>query len=136
MSPSHRSGSVGIPGPIVEFALPERVFRHPQVSGQDLEWFFHQWLHLPGYPVFEVENEWIPDECGSGGTVEVTVRQVQKADWPRFGMPVELAVVSDAGIHVTQVEVSGTDRVFRIRMAHRPDRVILDPDVWVLKGGP
>ncbi len=87
MSPSHRSGSVGIPGPIVEFALPERVLRHPQVSGQDLEWFFHQWLHLPGYPVFEVENEWIPDECGSGGTVEVTVRQVQKADWPRFGMP-------------------------------------------------
>ncbi len=104
------------------------------VSGQDMEWFFHQWLHLPGYPIFEVENEWIPDESGPGGSVEVTVRQVQKAAWPRFRMPMQLEVVVEDERYANTIQVSGSESVFRIPVGGRPNAVVLDPDGWVLKG--
>ncbi|HIA74327.1 MAG TPA: M1 family peptidase, partial [Gemmatimonadetes bacterium] len=60
-----------------------------EISHQDLSWFFAQWIHSPGYPVLEVEEEWIPGEDGSGESV-VTVQQVQKPAWPRFRLPLTL----------------------------------------------
>ena len=51
------------------------------VSGADLAWFFRQWIHQPGYPVFEVASAWSAADAGEG-TLELTVRQVQDAAWP------------------------------------------------------
>jgi aminopeptidase N len=105
------------------------------VSGRDLEWFFHQWLHLPGYPVFEVEHRWVPDPSGSGGSEEITVRQVQKQAWPRFRMPMALVVESGGERTHTRVEVAGEVSVFRVPLDAPARAVLLDPDGWVLKGG-
>jgi aminopeptidase N len=105
------------------------------VSGRDLEWFFHQWLHLPGYPIFETTDRWVPDEAGQSGVLEVTIRQVQKSEWPRFRMPMEPALSHDGERTVHRIEVSGAETELRIRLAAKPGEVLLDPDSWVLKGG-
>ena len=67
--------------------------------------------------------------------MEVTVRQVQKEAWPRFRMPMELSLVVGGERHGTRVEVSGSESVFEIPLAGRPESVLLDPNGWVLKGG-
>jgi aminopeptidase N len=108
-----------------------------EASGRELGWFFAQWLHAPGYPTFDVATEWAAASGGSGGTLTVRVRQVQKDAWPTFRVPIELLVVQDGREHRSRVEVSGRETVFRVDLPGRtaPSRVVLDPDGWVLKGG-
>jgi aminopeptidase N len=100
------------------------------VAGQDLEWFFHQWLYEPGYPVFEVQDRWIEDR----GVVEVTVRQTQDPTWPRFRMPAELLVTSGDQRVRHQVLLEGSETVFELPLPRAPSSVVLDPGEWILKG--
>lgn len=104
-----------------------------EVSRRELDWFFTQWLHRPGYPVFEVEDRWLPGE-GGGGVAEVVVRQVQREAWPRFRVPLELCWGEGAERTCRRaVSASATDTL-RFSFETRPDGPVrLDPDGWVLK---
>jgi aminopeptidase N len=107
-----------------------------QISGRDLEWFFREWIREPGYPTFEVDREWVPDPSGPGGSLEVTIRQVQPEEWPAFRMPVELVVTSGDDELRSVIEVAGRETVIRLgTMGSEPTSIVLDPDGWVLKGG-
>jgi aminopeptidase N len=103
------------------------------VSGQDLEWFFHQWLEEPGYPVLEMAWAWDAD----AGQVEVTVTQDQDAAWPTFRLPMEVELVDSAGGATRQhVDVVGRIQRLHLPAAAAPRTVRLDPDGWVLLGDP
>jgi len=54
-----------------------------RASGQNLGWFFHQWLYQPGHPRLDVQ--WAADT--SGPMVRLTVRQVQPEAWGRWEVP-------------------------------------------------
>ena len=105
-----------------------------EISHQDLSWFFAQWIHSPGYPVLEVEEEWIPGEDGSGESV-VTVQQVQKPAWPRFRLPLTLCWGEEPTQVCRDITSGSHEDTFRFRFQTRPTSpVMLDPDGWVLKG--
>jgi len=104
-----------------------------EVSGKDLEWFFHQWLEEPGYPV--LATEWSYD--AGAGTVNVTVTQTQNADWPTFRLPLEVEVVTASGTSERHAaELRGRVEHLSFPVAAAPKAVVLDPDGWVLKGDP
>lgn len=104
-----------------------------EVSHRDLDWFFTQWLHRPGFPVFEVEERWSAG-AGSAGVAEVTVRQVQKDAWPRFRVPLELCWGVGADRTCRAAVAGSASDTFRFELDTRPTApVALDPDGWVLK---
>ncbi|MDH3222320.1 MAG: M1 family aminopeptidase, partial [Gemmatimonadota bacterium] len=107
-------------------------FRHvlEETSGRPLQWFFDQWLLAPGYPVLDLEWQW--DEAAA--SVRVDVRQIQRAGWPTFRIPTSIRIVT--GDTATDTEVEITEREFSVRLPapSRPDRVIVDPEGWILKG--
>ncbi len=104
------------------------------VAGDDLDWFFSQWIYRPGFPTFDLEWRWIPGS-GSTGAVEVTVRQTQRESWPTFRVPTEIAIEGPGGETRHDVELLTREQVIRIDgLANRPTEVVLDPDGWVLKG--
>ena len=100
-----------------------------EVSGQDLDWFFRQWLLEPGYPMLRISHEW--DEAGRA--VVLTIEQVQDATWPTFRFQTEVEVEVSTRSVRTPVEISARRSVIRIETAENPRAVRFDPDGWVLK---
>ena len=104
------------------------------VSGIDLEWFFQQWIYQPGYPTFEVQSEWTPHPSGSGGSANITIRQIQSDLWPTFRTPIDLVARSAGQDLRKRVEVSQRETSVVWEMSSEPEGLLLDPDGWVLKG--
>ena len=101
-----------------------------------MAWAGRMWIHEPGFPVFEVDSEWIPDTSGRGGSMELTIRQVQPDEWPTFRVQIEVEVDDGSETRRRTIEISERQTTIRLGMTgERPTSVVLDPDGWVLKGG-
>jgi aminopeptidase N len=99
-----------------------------EVSGQDLRWFFAQWLTRSGVP--QVSGDWRYDTAAK--QMIVTVRQTQTAEPYRFALGVGVSAVAGSSPAVRQVQVTGRESTFRIAADAEPASVVLDPGVWLL----
>jgi aminopeptidase N len=98
------------------------------VHGESLEWFFDQWLYRPGYPVYRSDWRWNPQN----GTVQVTLRQEQRSEWPTFRMPVEFEFVMEHGVHREVHWVEGREWTRTMALPGPPRELRVDPDGWLL----
>jgi aminopeptidase N len=100
-----------------------------QASGQDLRWFFTQWLNRSGVP--KIEGSW--RFVAERKQIEVTLSQTQSGD--PFRLPIELEIVTPPNVPPRNTEkVTLTDRTttFTVASDTPPVNVVLDPNVWVL----
>jgi aminopeptidase N len=99
-----------------------------QVSGQDLRWFFDQWLTRSGVPA--VSGSWSYDAVAK--KVAVTVKQAGAGEPYRFALGIGVMTAAAATPAVQQVQVTGRESTFTIPADTEPTAVILDPGVWLL----
>ena len=100
------------------------------VSGQELGWFFEQWLKSPGFPEFEVF--WKYDE--ERKQVLVTVDQIQKigdGTLAAYRAPVGIEVRTETGRKLARFELRRRRELFKIPSATRPEWVRFDKYGWV-----
>ncbi len=102
-----------------------------EVTGQNLDWFFEEWLYGRGYPEFEVSHRY---DAGNG-SLHVVVKQVQDTGdgTPVFRMPIEIEVIGKTAPHTFRVEVKGAEHEFYFAVDERPLAVLVDPGGRVLK---
>ena len=100
-----------------------------EASGQELGWFFEQWLYKPG--TLKVAGSWSYDAAAR--QVRLTLDQVQ-TDGRLFTMPIEIGVYSKGQPTpvMERVRVTAKSNTFTINAPMAPDSVRLDPNVWVL----
>lgn len=100
-----------------------------EASGQELGWFFEQWLYKPG--TLKVAGSWTYDAAAR--QVRMTLDQVQ-TDGSLFTMPIEVGVYSTGQPvpAIERVRVTAKNNVFTINTPTAPDSVRLDPNLWVL----
>ncbi|MGH9939676.1 MAG: M1 family aminopeptidase [Blastocatellia bacterium] len=75
-----------------------------EATGQNLHWFFDQWLHGAGHPELEVSYEWRREQS----LLKLSVKQVQTQESvdkpPVFRFPVEIEVVTVEPHEVIETE--------------------------------
>jgi len=99
-----------------------------QASGQDLRYFFAQWVSSTGVPQFK--RSWAVYRTQQGYQVVGKVQQ----DLDIFRMPVEIRVYTESGRPVNErVEMIGTTVDFTVNTRTRPLRVVVDPASRILK---
>ncbi|HUN88730.1 MAG TPA: M1 family aminopeptidase [Terriglobales bacterium] len=111
-----------------------------QNYGDNLRWFFTQWIDSTGAPEFKTKYTVYrlggppctdPKKC-KGFRIVGEVSQ----DLDLFRMPIDVKVDTDGRSEDERIDVVGTDSAFTIETFGRPRRISLDPDNHVLKNSP
>jgi tetratricopeptide (TPR) repeat protein len=103
-----------------------------QYYGDQLTWFFTQWLNSTGAPEFKAKYTIYRLGNNKGFRIVGQISQ----DLDLFRMPVELKVDTDGKTEEKRIEVVGTESPFTVETYGRPRRISIDPDDRVLKNSP
>jgi hypothetical protein len=99
------------------------------VSGMDLDWFFHQWIYEEYYPVYSYEWASAPNS----GTWDIDLTVWQKQNHYVFKMPVDIQVLTASGDTTLVVWDSLATQSFQLTVNDEPTGIRLDPDEWILR---
>jgi aminopeptidase N len=96
------------------------------VTGQELAWFFHEWVFMAGHPDYRVEASYDPH----GRVEKLLVTQTQPIDslTPVFDMPIDLVFCGSAGQRKeVQIRDNMQEQEFKISLEFPPLWVDFDP---------
>jgi len=97
------------------------------VSGQDLGYFFIQWIESSGAPEFKLDYTIYRTQKG----FRVMGKVAQDLD--TFRMPVDLKIETEGNPEEKRVEVVGTSSEFSVDTFGKPKTVTIDPNDQVLR---
>jgi aminopeptidase N len=105
-------------------------------SGQQLDWFFDQWVYKPDHPKYENIYGIYPQQNGQW-TVQFCAKQKVQGFLPYFQMPIELKIdFSDGTDTLVRVFNSFNEQYFKFDFDKKPSLVTFDPnDDILLKEG-
>jgi len=102
-----------------------------EISGIELDAFFHQWIYQSGFPMFEYGFDYEPLASGAY-RLHGILRQVQPGD-AVFKMPVDLTVKYSFSDTTIVLPVESRFETFELVTDERPVRIWIDRDNWILK---
>ncbi len=101
-----------------------------QITGQNLDYFFLEWIESTGAPEFKLEYTVFRTQKG----FRVMGKIAQDLD--TFRMPVDLKIETEGNPEEKRVEVVGTSSEFTIDTFGKPKRIEIDPNGRVLRFSP
>lgn len=102
-----------------------------QISGQNLQYFFVQWLESNGAPQFKMDYT-VFRVADKGFRVMGKITQ----DLDTFQMPVDLKIETEGNPETKRIDVVGTSSEFSVDTFGKPKNVIIDPEGAVLRWDP
>jgi aminopeptidase N len=98
-----------------------------EVSGEDLEQFFQQWLYQ-GSAGLALDGLWSYEN----GNVELGLSQTQTGGTV-YEMPITLEFVSaDGTTERAVIQMTDTEHAYSLSVGFEPVEVVVDPDTWLL----
>jgi aminopeptidase N len=97
------------------------------VSGQDLGFFFIQWIESSGAPEFKLEYTIFRTQKGFRVMGKIS------QDLDTFRMPVDLKIETEGNPEEKRVEVVGTSSEFSVDTFGKPKSVVIDPNNRLLR---
>ena len=102
-----------------------------EATGQNMDWYFEQYIFAPGHPEFEVSYVWEEE----AGEVKLMVRQVQDTSKgvPIYKIPVIIGIHNDEGMISEKVWIEKQEEVFTFNAEEKPLMVRFDEGNYLLK---
>ena len=97
------------------------------LAGQDLGFFFIQWIESSGAPQFKLE--YTVYRTNKGFRIMGKIQQ----DLDTFRMPVDLKIETEGNPEFKRVEVAGPSSEFLVETFGKPKKVEIDPNLRVLR---
>lgn len=94
------------------------------ITGEDLKWFFDQWIYGSGYPRFRFG--WILHN----GVTRIIIEQAQNNQ--TFSGPLDIRFELPSGGRTETVWIDEKSESFSFLFPENPSEIRLDPDGWVL----
>jgi len=101
-----------------------------RATGQDLNYFFAEWLYSTGIP--NLSTDYVIYRTQKGFKVVGKINQ----DLDIFRMPIEVKIETEGNPETRKVEVIGTSSDYIIETFGRPKTITLDPNNNILKWNP
>ena len=100
-------------------------------TGQNLQWFFDEWVYKAGHPVFDVSYTWNEQTK----QVLLSVKQTQKRDSLTgvFKMPVDVEITTPTGSITHRIGIQTQDSTYTLPSDARPLLVIFDKGDRLIK---
>ena len=116
---------------------PELVIAIEEATGQNLQWFFDEWVYKMGHPQFELATQY--DE--HTGLLKLTVKQTQQPNekWqlgssPEFFMtPVDISIATASGEKTERVMIDKAQSEFSFHVDSKPLFVNFDRGNHIIK---
>ena len=101
-----------------------------EISGQNLQYFFLQWIESNGAPEFKLEYTVFRTQKGFRVMGKIS------QDLDTFHMPVDLKIETEGNPETKRVDVVGTSSEFTVDTFGKPKLVTIDPTGAVLRWSP
>src|SRR5580700_3794255 len=101
-----------------------------QISGENLQYFFLQWLESSGAPEFKLEYTVFCTQKGFRVMGKIS------QDLDTFHMPVDLKIETEGNPETKRIDVVGTSSEFTVDTFGKPKSVTIDPAGSVLRWNP
>jgi len=100
-----------------------------EVTGQNMDWFFDQWIFGAGHPILEIDYEW------KNKQVILKVNQVQDTSHnvSIFKMPVDVSITTNLGTETKTIWLKEKENTFHFDVEQQPLLVDFDPENILLK---
>jgi hypothetical protein len=101
-----------------------------EISGQNLQYFFVQWLESSGAPEFKMDYTVFRTQKGFRVMGKIS------QDLDTFQMPVDLKIETEGNPETKRIDVVGTSSEFTVDTFGKPKTVTIDPSGFVLRWSP
>lgn len=103
-----------------------------ETTGEELDWFFHEWVFMSGHPNYKVEASY--DTAKKTEKIAVTQTQETNAETPVFDMPLEFAFFGAGGERKNvRLPDNLQQQTFDVPLDFEPQWVDFDPDGFIDK---
>jgi aminopeptidase N len=104
-----------------------------EVSGQQLGWFFNQWLNRDYSPA--LTGTWRYNAAAKSISIDLAQTQADSV----YRLPLEIGIVGDtseAAPRIAKIDMTQLKQHFEIPANVAPTNVVLDPNTWMLMQPP